>query len=217
MTSRLTQVIDYLELSKRKFEQVIGASNGTISNAIRNDTGLSSKNLSSIVEKFPQIDINWLLTGTGTMLNNRKYPTADDEREQVAMENVAVYRTGAPYYNNPVTAGNDILLDNSIKADSYITIPGVRAKAYFPVIGASMLPIIQSGDLIGINNVNNWDHLDPDNIYMIITTSERMIKHLRRDDDPTKIVCISPNYQEFKLDLDDVKYIYKVVFYGRRP
>ena len=99
--------------------------------------------------------------------------------------------------------------------DGYMRIPGVHAKALFPVIGCSMQPIIKPGDIIGINEVNRWDLVDPGKIYMIITNEERMIKRLRVDDDNDDILwCVSENYKDFKISKESIKAIYHVVFHG---
>ena len=134
-------------------------------------------------------------------------------------ETAAIYetRSGAPYYDSPVTAGGRANF-NREKIKGKIDLPGIKAVAYFPVEGTSMQPTIMNGDIIGVDEVQNWENLDPDKVYYIVTTEDRMIKHLRHDqNDPLRLVCISPNYREFTIDIEDVKYIYKVTFIGRRP
>lgn len=63
---RLTEFIDYLGVTRLSFEQSIGKSNGWASkpgNSIRDDV----KN--KLSEIYPNLNIGWLLTGEGTMLN----------------------------------------------------------------------------------------------------------------------------------------------------
>ncbi len=131
-------------------------------------------------------------------------------------ENIVFSNTGAPYYEEAVSAGLTLLADTPTTPSGFIDIPGVNSIAYFPVTGVSFKPIINPGDIIGVDFLDNWEVLDPDAIYYIITAHNRMIKHLMNDpDDDTQLVCISTNHKEFRIDKEDIKRIYRVVFYGR--
>lgn len=67
MIQRLEEFIYSLGISIRSFEQKIGASNGLIRKAISNNTDIQSKWLCAIVENYPRLNANWLLTGKGEM------------------------------------------------------------------------------------------------------------------------------------------------------
>ena len=70
MIRRLEQFIKNQGLSVRSFEQSIGASDGMIRRAIKNNTDIQSKWLSITADIYPNLDINWLLTGRGFMLKS---------------------------------------------------------------------------------------------------------------------------------------------------
>lgn len=55
-------------MSIRKFEIAIGASNGSISRAINKGTDVYAKWISITVDKFPDLNPIWLLTGKGEMI-----------------------------------------------------------------------------------------------------------------------------------------------------
>ncbi len=65
---RIMKLIEYKDISIRKFEQKINASNGLISNANRKKTDIQSKWVSEIIYKFPDVNVEWLMTGRGEML-----------------------------------------------------------------------------------------------------------------------------------------------------
>lgn len=65
---RIGEFIEYEGISVRAFEQKILASNGLIRRAIANKTDIQGKWLSLIVDKYPHINPEWLLTGRGTMI-----------------------------------------------------------------------------------------------------------------------------------------------------
>jgi hypothetical protein len=54
-------------MSIRQFEIAIGASNGVISNAIKNKTDIRANWISIIIEKFPDINVDWLISGKEPM------------------------------------------------------------------------------------------------------------------------------------------------------
>lgn len=132
-------------------------------------------------------------------------------------ENVSITDHGAPYYDLPVSAGMvEELLEASELPSGYISMPGVNCDAYFPIIGCSFGEYIEAGDIIGINFLNNWETLDPDCIYLIITSDQRMLKRLvKHPTDSTLLICVSPNYREFTIDKFTIRYITKVTFRGK--
>lgn len=126
---------------------------------------------------------------------------------------------GTPFYDYlPASAGQNGLatIFKNETPTGYINIPGINAIAFFPVVGFSMEPEIRAGDHIGVKEVDNWDRLDTDKIYMIITGDDRMIKRMRPDNDDDKSLwCVSTNYKEFKILKSEIKAIYHVVYAGR--
>ena len=68
MIQRLKQFIEYKGFSIRGFEIECGVNESTIKSAIRNNGSLGSDKLIKIVEKFPDLDANWLLSGKGSMI-----------------------------------------------------------------------------------------------------------------------------------------------------
>lgn len=70
MIERIGEFIENQGISIRSFEQKISASNGLIRKALTNKTDIQSKWLSIIVDNYPQINPEWLLTGRGSMLRS---------------------------------------------------------------------------------------------------------------------------------------------------
>jgi len=90
--------------------------------------------------------------------------------------------------------------------------------AWLPIIGFSMEPKIYAGDIIGVVTVHNWERIDPDKIYMVVTIYDRIIKHLEFDEsEPEYIWAISENQntKKFRLHISEIKAIYRVVWSGR--
>lgn len=63
---RLILYLEYKCISKRKFEMLIGVSNGYINNMRKS---VQPDKISKIAMQFPELNTGWLLTGNGEMLN----------------------------------------------------------------------------------------------------------------------------------------------------
>lgn len=64
---RLKQVIDFQGISIRQFEKSIGASNAYFS-SIKDD--ISTKYIRNIMRVYPNISIEWIISGEGNMLRS---------------------------------------------------------------------------------------------------------------------------------------------------
>ncbi|MCQ2327031.1 MAG: helix-turn-helix domain-containing protein [Bacteroidales bacterium] len=90
MRDRIRQIIEKQNYSVRKFEQEISVSDGIISKFLHGKIGLKVDTLQKITEKFPQINIDWLVNGRGEMLLMKQQekqqktppPVADDTQLQ---------------------------------------------------------------------------------------------------------------------------------------
>lgn len=205
---KIAEYLDTKGISKSDFYKKTGLSQGFLNSG--KTIGLDKAKI--IINEYPDLNLNWFVMDEGEMIVDEKIL-----RQSSPYYSPGKTKRSAPYFNSPVQAGSDTQIF-SIDTDpnGHIEIPGVRAIAFFPVIGFSMEPTIRNGDIIGIDEIDSWERMDPDKIYYIITDSDRMIKHLRsHNGDEDVLICISPNYKEFLIRKENVKAIYRVVFYGR--
>jgi hypothetical protein len=75
---RLMAFIENSELSARQFDLSIGASNGYILRMKKNNASIGSDVIENIIKTYPQLNIIWLLTGKGQMLNQPETPEFND-------------------------------------------------------------------------------------------------------------------------------------------
>lgn len=69
---RLIQFIEYAGLSARQFDLSIGASNGYTLRMKKNHASIGSDVIETIIKTYPQLNLIWLMTGEGKMLNPDK-------------------------------------------------------------------------------------------------------------------------------------------------
>ena len=73
---QISKMIENEGVSIRSFEVSIGCSQGALSKCIKNGSDILSVIISKIVDKYPQYNAEWLLTGRGEMLK-QKTPQGD--------------------------------------------------------------------------------------------------------------------------------------------
>lgn len=195
---RLIKYIKYKGIGQIKFAESIGLSRGYVNNIVNS---IQPKTLDRITMYYKDLNASWLLTGEGEMI-----------RKEETKENI-----GIPFYADlPVSAGKLDVITSDASPSGYVSLPGLTARALFPVVGCSMKPDINPGDVIGIEIVENLERIDPDKVYLIITVDQRMIKHLQPDHEDQEIIWgLSPNYQKIKIYKSEIKYIYQVTYVGR--
>ncbi len=72
---RIEQITENERIKIGALERKIGASKGVLSRAISQKTDIQAKWIEKIIENYPLINANWLLTGLGEMYIN----VSDDE------------------------------------------------------------------------------------------------------------------------------------------
>ena len=203
---QIQKYLDYKGINNNELERSIGASRSYW----RNTKSISAEIVSEIVRIYSDLNIEWVFKNEGEMLNTStpKYQLSDEFIEGAI-----------PYYDNlPVSAGQFDLATYRREENptGWIKIPGVSAKGLFPVVGCSMKPDINPGDVVGLSNIDRWEMVDPDKVYLIVTRDDRMIKHLMIDESDKEILwCISPNYPKFSIRKDEIVYIYRITFHGK--
>ena len=68
---RITEITKNEGINITTLEQRIGASQGVLSRAKRNNTSISVEWIMKILENYPKYNANWLLKGQGEMIENR--------------------------------------------------------------------------------------------------------------------------------------------------
>lgn len=73
MKERILEFISHLGISAKEFERTCGRPNGFVNNLKDN---MSAKTLGAICARYPQLDIQWVISGSGDMIRR----STDEER-----------------------------------------------------------------------------------------------------------------------------------------
>lgn len=203
---RLEIVIRESKTSPRSFAIKAGIDPSNLSKMRNGNLDVSVKTARKI-EMAYGVSVEWLLYGRGPKeCNIIQVPKP----------------SGIPVYGScPVSAGQYDLarFASTEKPTGYIDMPELKgALGVFPIVGCSMEPLIKAGDYIAVTEIDSYERIDPDKVYLIITLDDRMIKHLSVDNEDDGILwCISENesYSKFRISKMEIRKIYRVVFHGR--
>jgi phage repressor protein C with HTH and peptisase S24 domain len=216
--NRLTKFASHLNISIRAFEMKSGLSNGLIGKVISKNGSLGIDKVSKILYSFPELNVEWLLTGKGEMIqpfqlrgNQRLIKTEPGAHGVV--EGIEDYSLGIPYYDIlPASAGNLTAFLDQAKPTSYINLPQLKdCIAILPVYGSSMKGVVEPGDLIAIKEILTRNEFDPAMPYLVITEEHRMVKYLHVDEkDDNVIWAESTNHSKIRLAADSIKKVYAI-------
>lgn len=186
------------------FEANIGVANGYV-NAISKSIGLDK--IKTILEKYPNLDIEWLLVGNGNM-----------HKKDIALNTPTVSNDpsiGTPYYDVDFLGGfSEIFNDQTTIPACNVQVPGFeRASLWCNVTGHSMEPKINHGDIIALHECTIND-IQYGEIYAVVLDTIRTIKILRKGSQPGKLLYVpinTPDYQEQEFDISRIIKIFEVV------
>lgn len=217
---RLLEFLRYKGLGQQKFEISIGMSNGwanKVGDSIRENT------LKKISEVYPELNIAWLKSGVGVMLNNGESeetlytPKEDHSRERNQTE--AAEETAKMVLLLPVSAQGGSLNDFVVsvkESDCEKVVSPIRGVDFaMTVSGDSMSPEYPNGSRIFIKRINERAFIEWGKTYVLDTCNGTVIKILVPSEKEGYVRCVSintdPIFAPFEVALEDIYGVYKVL------
>ncbi len=210
----LNEIQKHLNFEKdSEFADHLGITKQTLSNWKKRNTF----DAELIYTKCLLINPSWLLSGEGNVLKStHEEINTLRERSIISYITKSKEEKGVPFWDLPVSAGHSLTdIKGKVKPAGYVVgLPGADiAENIFPVTGMSMEPEVSSSAIIGVRKIDNWETLNTERIYLIITRDDRMIKRIQHDEDNSEILwCVSPNYPKFKVYKSEIIEIQRVCF-----
>lgn len=220
LRDRIKQFIEEKSMSIRAFEKSIGVANGYVS-AI--GAGSRAEIIENILQTYPELSRDWLLTGEGSMLNRPKIESNAEWVDPSTLNWIEV--PVVPYDAMAGIPGGygDVFPDDLYKKQLVIAPHGAKASDHviFTVNGDSMEPLLLPGDEILSKYVpsdyykDSRLHIDHYNVWIIVTRNEGILvkKIIAHDVEHHVLTLHSLNtvYKDFTVDLADVTQIYHAV------
>ena len=209
---RLKEFLSFKKIGRNKFEERANIATGYVSSK---SISISSDVIEKTATLFPDLNIDWLVTGKGEMIKN-----AEREQKTIEISESAISETkrkGALIYDIDATcglSGRDIEFTDE-KVIGSIDAPEINpdSKIIFAT-GDSMLPLIASGDRVVIRKIESWDYFNYGQVYLIITNEYRLIKRVRRHpkaaDNLILLRSENPNYDDIDLPKREIIHLFIV-------
>lgn len=211
---RLIEFHDYLKLTgyggRNKFEKAIGKSDGYLSNALKKNSSIGSDVLLDIRTMFPELNIDWLISGEGNMLK-------EDEKKVKTTKSIET----RPRIPLNAAAGTLSTALSGVTIEDCEDMPVVSAFSKYNytllVKGDSMEPEMHSGDEIACLQVTNHQFIQWGRYHALDTSQGILVKRIY--DEGESILCkseASEIYKDFRIPKNDVYNIALVIGLLRR-
>lgn len=210
---RLLQFLRYKNLGQQKFEISIGMSNGwanKVGDSIRENT------LQKIKEVYPELNIAWLKSGVGEMLNSGdsegtlETPGDSETSEEITAKLVPLL---------PIAAQGGSLNDFVVsvkESDCEKVVSPIRGADFaIPISGDSMAPEYPNGSQIFIKRINEKAFIEWGKAYVLDTCNGVVVKILVPSQKDGYVRCVSintdPIFAPFEVAWEDIHGVYRVL------
>lgn len=196
ISERLQKVLSLISISVTQLSEKIGVVQTTLNRQLNGESRIPVATIEAILQYYPDISGDWLLTGKGSMLKSESQPIAQTQE------------AGTPLL--PVEAWGGSLSGSSIailaeQCKKY-NVPISNIDYLIPIAGDSMMPDYCPGDVVAIKKVNERAFIEWGKVYVLDTCNGVVIKEVQPSDSEGCITCISHNmpnkYKPFEISLN---------------
>lgn len=221
---RLELLIERLNLNGNSFAEQIKTPPPVIYNAIGGRESKPSFDvLLKIKQRFPQVDLNWLVSGTGEMMDRSSTTIVQEPEPTFTI--IPKSREGIKVHIVTIKAAANALrgieTNEPIEALDELVLPAWMLKKGVHLAiqskGLSMHPVIHDGAITVIRRIEreNWGSFTSGNIHLVYTeTYGAQLKYLRRSErNPQFLLMESENAEEnpaISVNVEEIFQIWEV-------
>ena len=197
------------EVTQYEFYKNTGGTRGVLGQ----NNGISEENISRFLAYYPEVNIEWLMTGRGEMLADDQATRTRHKSIDVDKHPVASLATesgkGIPLIRIEAMAGA-LTGEQSVleyECERYVVPMFKGADFLIPVKGSSMYPKYSSGDIVACQCVPMSDlFFQWNKVYVIDTNQGALIKRIKPGSDEKHVLIVSDNekYDPFELPISSI-------------
>jgi len=193
---RIFKLMKHYGLNKNSLTTKIAMSSNSVIGRLVNDPDRtpSFDILKAIIEKHPEVNARWLVTGYGDMLG--KEATTIDKGE-------------VRYFK--ISAGEPFPENLNGRATAIFTIKGFTDCDFaFDVFGDSMAPRFKSGDIIICDSQDKPKQFGEP--YYIVHNGVSNIRNIKNKTphDTYKVGAENPRFDDYEIEISDIKFLFSV-------
>lgn len=218
---RLQEYLDHMGISASVFYRSTGLSRGLM-DSDKLHQSLSTDKVATIIATYPDLSLEWLITGEGPMLRSDDGIRFEEtiQRAPVQLHRISgksrdsvVSEQSVPLYGVEATAGIMAQGDMSDYIIDHISIPHMpKVDGALVVTGDSMYPIIKSGDIVLYKVFQDFRHIIYGQMYLVSVIMEGdtlvLVKYVYKvegADDFILLVSENKHHEPFKVPLSSVR------------
>jgi phage repressor protein C with HTH and peptisase S24 domain len=215
---RILQFIDYKCISRTLFFEKTGIKRGFLDSDKLNQA-VSDDHIAKIIAIYPEVSIEWLLTGKGEMLKSKSptYNNVSDEQDKAFIAHKTQDNSDNSIPLIPISAMAG-MFSGEIQVFEYecerFVIPTFKGADFLIAVkGSSMYPKYNSGDLVACKKMPIDTFFQWNKVYVLDTEQGALIKRVKEGKKPKTLSIHSdnPSYPPFELDRNKIYNIALVV------
>lgn len=200
---RILEFANTLGISKRDFYIKIGVSRGTL----ESKTGITEDVVAKFIATYPNVSIEWLMTGEGDMIKNSK--------RGLSPINNNIKTITKPRIPLNAAAGALSLALESITEEECEQLPIIPTLPDYDftiqVRGDSMLPEFRSGDEVACRFINEASFIQWGLPHVLDTVQGVVIKSIFQDKDDIICKSFNPRFPDYSIPKNDILHMAIVV------
>lgn len=196
---RISKFIQYKNITIAEFERNVSLANGYIK---KFKGSIGSDKLNNIISYYPDININWLITGEGSMLKS--------EISNMLAESPMEYGKKQTRPRIPYTAAAGSLTSavEGITANQCEQIPRINVfpDYDFTIIikGSSMEPKYEGGDEVACKRIDNTSFIQWGKVHVLDTAQGIIIKRIYEDGEKIRCASYNTEYPDFSILKEEI-------------
>jgi hypothetical protein len=184
---RILQLLESKGVVKDKFFNKIGVSYGNFKGKSLK-SGLNSDTIAEISAIFPDVNLEWLLTGKGSMIKSESHPSG-----------------GIPLIPAEAIAGKqpgELVIRDADIEERYVVPDFAKADFLIRVKGDSMEPSYLHGDIVACKHIHHHsDFIQWNKVYVIDTTQGILVKRILKGSNGTWLLrSDNKDYQDIEVN-----------------
>ena len=186
--------------NKSAFANAIGVTPSVIENVVGKRQGKPSFEVLEKISALAQVNIDWLISGNGSMLIDEDMQISNETRPRIPLE---------------AAAGSLSIIAQSVYASACELLPVISRfhKYDFTIMikGDSMEPEFHSGDEVACRLIDQPSFIQWGRTYILDTHQGIVIKRIYNRADTILCKSENPDYEDFEVPKDEILHIALVV------
>ncbi len=209
----IERLYDYFEANDIKptaLEKELGLSNGYFGKQKSKYASIGSDILEKIVDRFPELDLNDLVTGKPKRKSYSQKQSPAKLEEPKA--DYGARQRGLPYYEIDASANLiNLFSDNpSLTPSTHIYIPGFEdCTGYINIYGNSMESAYSPGDIIVYKLLNEINIIQYGLPYLVVTKDDVYFRYVKKSLNKALVELHAYNtfHDPFDIAIDSIRYL----------